>query len=332
MTSRHSRLLILGSGPAGYTAAVYAARANLKPMLVTGLAQGGQLMTTTDVDNWPADAMGVQGPELMERFQRHAERFNTEIIFDHIHTAEITAKPITLIGDAGTYTCDALIIATGASAQYLGLPSEEAYMGRGVSGCATCDGFFYKGQDVAVIGGGNTAVEEALYLANIARNVTVVHRRDKFRSEKILIDKLMDKVKNGNITLQLNHVLDEVLGDASGVTGMRIKSIQDGLARNLPLQGVFIAIGHKPNTDIFRGQLEMKNGYIVTHSGTEGNATATSIPGVFAAGDVQDHVYRQAVTSAGTGCMAALDAEKYLDGLSEVTIEQLRFEPVGTSG
>jgi thioredoxin reductase (NADPH) len=316
MTSKHSRLLILGSGPAGYSAAVYAARANLNPVLITGMAQGGQLMTTTDVDNWPADAMGVQGPELMERFQKHAERFNTEILFDHIHTARLTDRPITLIGDQGTYTCDALIIATGASAQYLGLPSEEAFMGRGVSGCATCDGFFYKGQDVAVIGGGNTAVEEALYLSNIARNVTVVHRRDKFRSEKILIDKLMDKVKNSNIKLELNHVLDEVLGDKSGVTGMRVKNVQDSSTKKLDLQGVFIAIGHKPNTDIFQGQLEMKNGYIITRSGNEGNATATSVPGVFAAGDVQDHVYRQAVTSAGTGCMAALDAEKYLDALA----------------
>ena len=316
MTSKHSRLLILGSGPAGYCAAVYAARANLNPVLITGMAQGGQLMTTTDVDNWPADAMGVQGPELMERFQKHAERFNTEILFDHIHTAKLTDRPITLIGDQGTYTCDALIIATGASAQYLGLPSEEAFMGRGVSGCATCDGFFYKGQDVAVVGGGNTAVEEALYLSNIARNVTVVHRRDKFRSEKILIDKLMDKVKNSNVKLELNHVLDEVLGDKSGVTGMRVKNVQDSSTKSLDLQGVFIAIGHKPNTDIFQGQLEMKNGYIITRSGNEGNATATSVPGVFAAGDVQDHVYRQAVTSAGTGCMAALDAEKYLDALT----------------
>ena len=316
MTSRHSRLLILGSGPAGYTAAVYAARANLHPVLITGLAQGGQLMTTTEVDNWPADAMGVQGPELMERFKQHAERFNTEVLFDHIHTAKLAEKPITLIGDAATYTCDALIIATGASAQYLGIPSEDVYMGRGVSGCATCDGFFYKGQDVAVIGGGNTAVEEALYLSHIARNVTVVHRREKFRSEKILIDKLMEKVKDGNIKLELNHVLDEVLGDSSGVNGMRIKSVQDDSTKTLPLQGVFIAIGHKPNTDIFQGQLEMRNGYIVTRCGNEGNATATSIPGVFAAGDVQDHIYRQAVTSAGTGCMAALDAEKYLDGLS----------------
>jgi len=316
MTSKHSRLIILGSGPAGYSAAVYAARANLKPVLITGMAQGGQLMTTTDVDNWPADAMGVQGPELMERFQKHAERFNTEIIFDHIHTAKLTDKPITLIGDQGTYTCDALIIATGASAQYLGLPSEETYMGRGVSGCATCDGFFYKGQDVAVVGGGNTAVEEALYLSNIARNVTVVHRRDKFRSEKILIDKLMDRVKNGNVKLELNHVLDEVLGDTSGVNGMRIKSTQDSSGKTVALQGVFIAIGHKTTPAIFQRQLEMKNGYIVTRSGNEGNATATSIPGVFAAGDVQDHVYRQAVTSAGTGCMAALDAEKYLDASS----------------
>lgn len=313
MTSRHSRLLILGSGPAGYTAAVYAARANLKPVVITGMAQGGQLMTTTDVDNWPADAMGVQGPELMERFQKHAERFNTEIIFDHIHTAQLTGKPITLIGDQGTYTCDALIIATGASAQYLGLPSEESFMGRGVSGCATCDGFFYKGQEVAVIGGGNTAVEEALYLSNIASRVTVVHRRDKLRSEKILIDKLMDKAKNGNVTLEFNQVLDEVLGDKSGVTGMRIKSVEDGSTKTVDLQGVFIAIGHKPNTDIFQGQLQMENGYIVTRSGNQGGVTATSISGVFAAGDVQDHIYRQAVTSAGSGCMAALDAEKYLD-------------------
>lgn len=316
MTIKHSRLLILGSGPAGYTAAVYAARANLSPVVITGLAQGGQLMTTTDVDNWPADAMGVQGPELMERFQKHAERFNTEIIFDHIHTVSLSDKPITMIGDQGTYTCDALIIATGASAQYLGLPSEEAFMGKGVSACATCDGFFYKGEDVAVIGGGNTAVEEALYLSNIARQVTLVHRRETFRSEKILIDKLMEKVKNGNVRLELNCVLDEVLGDNSGVTGMRIKNTQDNSTKDLELHGVFIAIGHKPNTDIFQGQLEMKNGYIITHCGNEGNATATSIPGVFAAGDVQDHIYRQAVTSASTGCMAALDAEKYLDDLS----------------
>lgn len=315
MTTKHNALLILGSGPAGYTAAVYAARANLNPVVITGLAQGGQLMTTTDVDNWPADAMGVQGPELMERFQKHAERFDTEIIFDHIHTAKLAEKPITLIGDLGIYTCDALIIATGASAQYLGLPSEEAFMGRGVSGCATCDGFFYKGQDVAVIGGGNTAVEEALYLSNIARSVTVVHRRDQFRSEKILIDKLMEKTRTGNIKLALNHVLDEVLGDQSGVTGMRIRSTQDNATQTIDLHGVFIAIGHKPNTDIFTGQLKMENGYIVTRGGGQGNATATSVPGVFAAGDVQDHIYRQAVTSAASGCMAALDAEKYIDDL-----------------
>ena len=313
MTTRHCPLLILGSGPAGYTAAVYSARANLNPVIITGLEQGGQLMTTTDVDNWPADAMGVQGPELMERFQKHAERFDTEMIFDHIHTAKLKEKPLTLIGDQGTYTCDALIIATGASAKYLGLPSEEAFMGRGVSACATCDGFFYKGQDVAVIGGGNTAVEEALYLSNIAKSVTVVHRREQFRSEKILIDKLMEKTRSGNIKLELNYVLDEVLGDDSGVTGMRIKSTQDDSTRTIDLHGVFIAIGHKPNTDIFAGQLDMKNGYIVTQSGNQGNATATSIPGVFAAGDVQDHIYRQAVTSAASGCMAALDAERYFD-------------------
>ncbi|SDY36437.1 thioredoxin-disulfide reductase [Nitrosomonas sp. Nm33] len=315
MTTKHSPLLILGSGPAGYTAAIYAARANLNPVVITGLAQGGQLMTTTDVDNWPADVQGVQGPELMERFQKHAERFQTEIIFDHIHTAKLTEKPFVLIGDQGTYTCDALIIATGASAKYLGLPSEETYMGKGVSACATCDGFFYKGQDVAVIGGGNTAVEEALYLSHIARQVTVVHRRDKFRSEKILIDKLMNKAQTGNVKLSLNHVLDEILGDESGVTGVRIKNIHDGTSRTLDLKGVFIAIGHQPNTDLFQGQLQMRNGYIVTRGGNEGNATATSIEGVFAAGDVQDQVYRQAVTSAGTGCMAALDAEKYLDSL-----------------
>ncbi|MDR4513775.1 thioredoxin-disulfide reductase [Nitrosomonas sp.] len=315
-TIRHCSLLILGSGPAGYTAAVYAARANLHPVIITGLEQGGQLMTTTDVDNWPADAMGVQGPELMERFQKHAERFNTEIIFDHIHTAKLQNKPLTLIGDQGTYTCDALIIATGATAKYLGIPSEEAFMGRGVSACATCDGFFYKEQDVAVIGGGNTAVEEALYLSNIAKTVTVVHRRGQFRSEKILIDKLMEKVNNGNIRLELNFVLDEVLGDDSGVTGMRIKSIQDNSTKNIDLHGVFIAIGHKPNTDIFAGQLEIENGYILTKGGNQGNATATNTPGVFAAGDVQDHIYRQAVTSAASGCMAALDAEKYLDHLS----------------
>ena len=316
MTTKHSRLLILGSGPAGYTAAIYAARANLNPVVITGLVQGGQLMTTTDVDNWPADVQGVQGPELMDRFQKHAERFQTEIIFDHIHTAKLTEKPFVLIGDQGTYTCDALIIATGASAKYLGLPSEEAYMGKGVSACATCDGFFYKGQDVAVIGGGNTAVEEALYLSNIARRVTVVHRRDKFRSEKILIDKLMHRVENGNVTLALNHVLDEVLGNESGVTSIRIKQVPDGATQTLDLQGVFIAIGHQPNTDLFQGQIEMHNGYIVTQGGNEGNATATSLPGVFAAGDVQDHIYRQAVTSAGSGCMAALDAEKYLEDLA----------------
>jgi len=314
MTTKHSRLLILGSGPAGYTAAIYAARANLKPTLVTGLAQGGQLMTTTEVDNWPADAMGVQGPELMDRFLKHAERFETEIIFDHIHTAKLKDKPITLIGDSGTYTCDALIIATGASARYLGLPSEEAYMGRGVSACATCDGFFYKGQDVVVVGGGNTAVEEALYLANIARTVTVVHRRDKFRAEAILIDKLMARTGNGgNIRVLWNHVLHEVQGDASGVTGVRVRDVRSGAFQDLALHGVFIAIGHTPNTQIFEGQLDMVGGYIKVHGGADGNATATSVPGVFAAGDVADHVYRQAVTSAGTGCMAALDAEAYLD-------------------
>jgi thioredoxin reductase (NADPH) len=315
MTTRHARLLILGSGPAGYTAAVYAARANLKPVLITGLAQGGQLMTTTEVDNWPADADGVQGPDLMARFQKHAERFNTEFIFDHIHTAQLTQKPFTLIGDAGTYTCDALIIATGASAQYLGLPSEEAFSGKGVSACATCDGFFYKNQDVAVIGGGNTAVEEALYLANIARHVTVVHRREKFRGEKIMHDKLFEKEKAGKVTIKWNNTLDEVLGDKSGVTGMRIKNVKTGATEDLPLMGVFIAIGHKPNTDLFVGQLEMDGGYIVTEGGRNGNATQTSIPGVFAAGDVQDHIYKQAVTSAATGCQAALDAERYLDDL-----------------
>ena len=313
---RHTPLLILGSGPAGYTAAVYAARANLKPVLVTGLAQGGQLMTTTDVDNWPADADGVQGPELMARFQKHAERFNTEIIFDHIHTAKLTEKPIRLIGDAGEYTCDALIIATGASAQYLGLPSEEAFAGKGVSACATCDGFFYRNQPVAVVGGGNTAVEEALYLANIASHVTVVHRRDKFRSEKILQDKLFEKEKAGKVTIKWNTTLDEVLGDKSGVTGMRLKSAQTGTTEDVQVQGVFIAIGHKPNTDLFAGQLEMDNGYIITKGGSHGNATATSIPGVFAAGDVQDQIYKQAITSAATGCQAALDAERFLDALS----------------
>jgi thioredoxin reductase (NADPH) len=316
MTTRHSRLLILGSGPAGYTAAVYAARANLKPALITGLAQGGQLMTTTDVDNWPADAMGVQGPELMERFLKHAERFETEILFDQIHTARLGDRPIALEGDAGTYTCDALIIATGASAMYLGLPSEQAFMGKGVSGCATCDGFFYKGQDVCVVGGGNTAVEEALYLANIARHVTVIHRRERFRAEKILQDKLFAREREGKVTIAWNQTLDEVLGDKTGVTGVRMKSALDGSTRELAVTGCFIAIGHKPNTDLFEGQLEMKNGYILTHSGTEGNATATSVAGVFAAGDVQDHVYRQAVTSAATGCMAALDADKYLESLA----------------
>ena len=316
MTTTHSRLLILGSGPAGYTAAVYAARANLKPRLITGLAQGGQLMTTTDVDNWPADAMGVQGPELMDRFLKHAERFETEILFDQIHTAHLGEKPIRLVGDSGTYTCDALIIATGASAMYLGLPSEQAYMGKGVSGCATCDGFFYKGQDVVVVGGGNTAVEEALYLTNIARHVTVIHRRDKFRAEKILQDKLFSKRAEGKVAIEWDHTLDEVLGDKGGVTGVRIKSTKDGATKDLKATGAFIAIGHKPNTDIFAGQLEMKDGYIITKSGLQGGATATSVPGVFAAGDVQDHVYRQAVTSAGTGCMAALDADKYLESLA----------------
>ncbi len=315
MSSRHQKLLILGSGPAGYSAAVYAARANLKPVLITGIAQGGQLMTTTDVDNWPADADGVQGPELMERFQKHAERFNTEMIFDHIHTTYLKESPIRLVGDNGEYTCDALIIATGASAQYLGLPSEEKFSGKGVSACATCDGFFYKNQEVAVIGGGNTAVEEALYLSNIASKVTLVHRRDKFKAEAILVDKLMARVSEGKIELQLFNTLDEVLGDNSGVTGMRIKNAQTGATKDIALQGVFIAIGHKPNTDIFAGQLEMEGGYIVTEAGRKGNATATSVSGVFAAGDVQDHIYRQAVTSAGTGCMAALDAERYLDNL-----------------
>lgn len=316
MSIKHARVLILGSGPAGFSAAVYAARANLKPVLITGIAQGGQLMTTTEVDNWPADADGVMGPELMARFQKHAERFNTEIIFDHIHTAKLEEKPIRLIGDSGEYTCDALIIATGASAQYLGLPSEEKFSGRGVSACATCDGFFYRGQEVAVVGGGNTAVEEALYLANIASKVTLVHRRDKFKAEAILVDKLMERVKEGKIVLELHSVLDEVLGNDSGVTGMRIRNNQTNAAKDIALKGIFIAIGHKPNTDIFQGQLAMEGGYIVTQSGREGNATATSIPGVFAAGDVQDHIYRQAVTSAGSGCMAALDAERYLDGLN----------------
>ncbi len=315
MATRHIKLLILGSGPAGYSAAVYAARANLNPVLITGIAQGGQLMTTTEVDNWPADADGVQGPELMARFEKHALRFNTEMIFDHIHTTHLAEKPIRLVGDAGEYTCDALIIATGASAQYLGLPSEEAFSGKGVSACATCDGFFYRNQEVAVIGGGNTAVEEALYLANIASKVTLVHRRDKFKAERILIDKVMEKVAAGKIVLELDSTLDEVLGDATGVTGMRIKGVKTGTTKDIELKGVFIAIGHKPNTDIFEGQLEMEGGYIVTRGGRHGNATATSVPGVFAAGDVQDHIYRQAVTSAGTGCMAALDAERYLDSL-----------------
>ncbi|MBN8759542.1 MAG: thioredoxin-disulfide reductase [Thiobacillus sp. 65-69] len=317
MSTQHHKLVILGSGPAGYAAAVYAARANLSPVVITGLQQGGQLMTTTEVDNWPGDVDGVQGPELMDRLQRHAERFNTQIIFDQIHTAKLTEKPFALIGDAGTYTCDALIIATGASAMYLGLESEQAFMGKGVSGCATCDGFFYKGQDVAVIGGGNTAVEEALYLANIAKHVTLVHRRDSFKAEKIMVDHLMDKVKEGKITLELDRTLDEVLGDKTGVTGMRIKSTQDGSTKDIALTGIFIAIGHKPNTGIFEGQLELEGGYIVTRSGRVGNATATSIEGVFAAGDVQDHIYKQAVTSAGSGCMAALDAERYLDALGK---------------
>jgi thioredoxin reductase (NADPH) len=311
----HSRVLILGSGPAGYTAAVYAARANLRPTLITGLQQGGQLTTTTEVDNWPGDPDGVQGPELMERMRRHAERFETRIIFDHIHTAELGRRPFRLIGDQGAYTCDALIIATGASAKYLGLPSEQAYMGKGVSACATCDGFFYRNRKVAVIGGGNTAVEEALYLSNIASEVHVVHRRDRFRSEKILSDKLIEKSKSGNVRLHWNSVLDEVLGDDSGVTGIRIRNVQDGSTTELDVLGVFIAIGHQPNTGLFEGQLEMRNGYIVVQSGIAGNATATSIPGVFAAGDVADQVYRQAITSAGSGCMAALDAERYLESL-----------------
>ena len=309
--SKHARVLIIGSGPAGYAAAVYAARANLKPALITGLEQGGQLMTTTDVDNWPGDVEGLQGPALMERMQQHAQRFNTEIINDHINKVELQQRPFRLHGDSGSYSCDALIIATGASAKYLGLPSEEAFKGKGVSGCATCDGFFYKNQDVAVIGGGNTAVEEALYLSNIAKSVTVVHRRDEFRAEAILIDQIMDKVNGGNIRVEWNHELDEVLGDNTGVTGIRLRDRQ-GATKELALTGVFIAIGHKPNTDLFVGQLEMEHGYIVTQCGNQGNATATSVAGVFAAGDVQDHVYRQAITSAGSGCMAALDAERYL--------------------
>ncbi len=317
MPSRHARLLILGSGPAGYSAAVYAARANLKPVLVTGIAQGGQLMTTTDVDNWPADADGVQGPDLMERFRRHAERFETEVVLDHVHTAKLDTRPFVLEGDSATYTCDALVIATGASAKYLGLPSEQKFMGRGVSACATCDGFFYKGQEVAVVGGGNTAVEEALYLANICSRVTLVHRRDRFRAEKIMVDKLMKKTADGRIALELGAVLEEALGDQSGVTGIRVRKVKGGAMRDIAVKGLFIAIGHTPNTQIFSGQLEMENGYIVTRGGREGSATATSVPGVFAAGDVQDHVYRQAVTSAGSGCMAALDAEKFLDAQSQ---------------
>ena len=314
---KHSRLIILGSGPAGYTAAVYAARANLKPVVITGIQPGGQLTTTTEVDNWPGDVHGLTGPALMQRMQEHAERFDTEIVYDHIHTAELQSKPFTLKGDSGTYTCDALIIATGASAQYLGLPSEEAFAGKGVSACATCDGFFYRNQVVCVVGGGNTAVEEALYLSNIAKEVHLIHRRDKLRSEKILQDKLFDKAANGNVRLHWNQTLDEVLGDNTGVTGVRLKSSIDGSTQELQLAGVFIAIGHKPNTDIFEGQLEMEGGYIVTKGGRHGDATATSVRGVFAAGDVQDHIYRQACTSAGTGCMAALDAERYLDGLEQ---------------
>ena len=312
-TPLHTQVLILGSGPAGYTAAIYAARANLKPLLVTGLAQGGQLMTTTEVDNWPADVHGVQGPELMQRFLEHAERFNTQIVFDHINKVDLSKRPFILTGDSGTYTCDALIIATGASAKYLGLPSEEKFMGRGVSACATCDGFFYREQDVCVIGGGNTAVEEALYLSNIARQVTLVHRRDKFRAEPILIDKVHEKVKEGKIVLELHSELDEVLGDDSGVTGIQLRNVQSGEKKQLDLKGCFIAIGHHPNTDLFQGQLELKDNYIVTRSGLNGFATMTSISGVFAAGDVQDHIYRQAITSAGTGCMAALDAQRFLE-------------------
>ena len=313
MPVRHAKLLILGSGPAGYTAAVYAARANLKPVLITGLAQGGQLMTTTEVDNWPADVMGVQGPELMERFQKHAERFNTQMVFDHINAVDLSKRPFTLTGDSGTYTCDSLVIATGASAKYLGLPSESAFMGRGVSGCATCDGFFYRGDEVAVVGGGNTAVEEALSLSNIASKVHLVHRRDKFRAEAIMIDKVHEKVAAGRIQLHLFHTLDEVLGDQSDVTGVRLKNVNTSTTKDLSLKDCFIAIGHQPNTDIFKGQLEMKDGYIVTRTGLNGMATMTSVPGVFAAGDVQDHVYRQAITSAGTGCMAALDAQRFLE-------------------
>jgi thioredoxin reductase (NADPH) len=315
-TTQHAKVLILGSGPAGYTAAVYAARANLSPVLITGMAQGGQLMTTTEVDNWPADVHGVQGPELMQRFLEHAERFKTQIIFDHINQVDFSQRPFRLKGDSGEYTCDALIIATGASAKYLGLPSEEAFMGRGVSGCATCDGFFYRDQVTCVVGGGNTAVEEALYLSNIAKKVYLVHRRDKFRAEPIMIDKLMDKVQSGHIELKLHRTLDEVLGDATGVPGVRLKDVQTGVTEDVDLQGCFIAIGHHPNTDLFQGQLEMKDGYIITKTGLQGFATMTSVPGVFAAGDVQDHVYRQAITSAGTGCMAALDAQRYLEQLA----------------
>jgi thioredoxin reductase (NADPH) len=312
-TMKHAKVLILGSGPAGYTAAVYAARANLNPVLITGMAQGGQLMTTTEVDNWPADVMGVQGPELMQRFQEHAERFKTEIIFDHINKVDFSKRPFTLTGDSDSYTCDSLIIATGASAKYLGLPSEQAFMGRGVSGCATCDGFFYKNEVCCVVGGGNTAVEEALYLSNIAKKVYLVHRRDKFKAEAILIDKLMDKVAAGKIELKTFQTLDEVLGDQSGVTGIRLKSTKDGSTEDVTLKGCFIAIGHAPNTEIFAGQLEMAGGYIITQTGLKGFATQTSVPGVFAAGDVQDHIYRQAITSAGTGCMAALDAQRFLE-------------------
>jgi thioredoxin reductase (NADPH) len=310
---KHAKVLILGSGPAGYTAAVYAARANLNPVLITGMAQGGQLMTTTEVDNWPADVHGVQGPELMQRFLEHAERFKTEIIFDHIHTVDFSKRPFTLTGDSGQYTCDALILSTGASAKYLGLPSEQAFMGKGVSGCATCDGFFYRDEICCVVGGGNTAVEEALYLSNIASKVYLVHRRDKFKAEPILVDKLMERVKEGKVELKTFQTLDEVLGDATGVTGIRLKSTVTGATEDVTLKGCFIAIGHSPNTDIFKGQLEMQDGYIVTQSGLKGMATMTSVPGVFAAGDVQDHVYRQAITSAGTGCMAALDAQRFLE-------------------
>ncbi|MEY3952710.1 MAG: thioredoxin reductase [Pseudomonadota bacterium] len=313
--SVHHSLIILGSGPAGYTAAIYAARANLHPVLITGLQQGGQLMTTTDVENWPADPHGVQGPDLMQRFQAHAEHFQTQLVFDHIHTAALTEKPIRLVGDANTYTCDALIISTGASAMYLGLPSEQAFMGKGVSACATCDGFFYRNQDVAVVGGGNTAVEEALYLSNIAKTVTVIHRRDRFKAEPILVDRLMAKVKEGKVRLELNQVVDEVLGNESGVTGLRLKQREGTATQELTVHGLFVAIGHSPNTQIFEGQLDMSNGYIRTRSGLDGNATSTNIPGVFAAGDVQDHIYRQAITSAGTGCMAALDAQRYLEAL-----------------